>query len=108
MIDEDEIARIIQLFAHLGSALAIDMLFTDAKEAVDKGRRDLTAHLLDLSAQFFRLRAEMGDDVNEDADGLRVIGISLRLVAHKLYKECGNVADDPRLLKLVNSRGEKS
>jgi hypothetical protein len=55
MIDEDEIARIIQLFAHLGSALAIDMLFTDAKEAVDKGRRDLTAHLLDLSAQFFRL-----------------------------------------------------
>jgi len=108
MIREEEIANVIQLFTCLGNSLATDLLLSDAKEAIDEGRHDLATHLLDLSEKFFRLRVEIGDDVGKEADGLRVIGASLRLVAHRLHKEYGAVADDPRLLRLVYSSGESS
>lgn len=106
MIDEEEIAETIQLFARLGDSLAIDFLLDNAKEMVDRGRRDMATRLLDLSDKFFRLRAEAMDDVGSEADGLRVIGISLRFAAHRLHKACGAQADDPRLLRLVYSGGE--
>ena len=105
MIDEDEIAAVVRLFARLGDSLAADILFGDAKEAVARGRRDIATHLLDLSARFHRLWMESKDDVGADADGLRTIGASLRLVAHKIHGECGDGADDPRLLRLVRPQG---
>jgi hypothetical protein len=109
MINEEEMANIVQLFARLGDTLATDLLFEDAKEAVGEGRRDIATHLLDLSERFFRLRIEAKDNgVGKEADGMRVIGISLRLAAHKLHKECGKAADDPRLLRLVYSSTEIS
>jgi hypothetical protein len=106
MIDEKEIADTIQLFARLGDSLAIDFLLDDAKEMVDCGRRDMATRLLDLSDKFFRLRAEAMDEVGREADGLRVIGISLRIAAHRLHKAYGAQADDKRLLRLVHSSVE--
>lgn len=106
MIEEREIADIVQLFARLGDSLAIDVLLDDAKEAVADGRRDLATHLLDLSERFFGLRLEAGGNANQETEALRTMGVSLRVVAHRLHKACGEAADDPRLLRLVHSSGE--
>jgi hypothetical protein len=108
MIDEEKLASTLQLFARLGDAAAKDALLEDAEEAVRGGRRDLATCLLDLSAEFHRLWREFKSEAGREADGLRVIGVSLRIVAHRLHKACGDEADDHRLLRLVHSAEELS
>jgi hypothetical protein len=107
MIDEEEIAGIVRLFARAGDSQAIDILISDALEVIDKGRRDLATHLLDMSKQFHRLWLEGRDRIGDEADGLRVISFSLRIAAHRLHLICGDIADDPRLLRLIVSNEEK-
>lgn len=103
MIDEEKLASTLQMFARFGDAVAMDFLLEDAKEAVRSGRHDLATYLLDFSAEFHRLWRESRAEVGDEAEGLRTIAISLRIVAHRLHKACGAQADDPRLLKLVHS-----
>jgi len=101
MIDTDEIAYTIELFAHLGDTPAIDSLIEMAEREISKGRKDLATYLMNMSDKFLDLWRE-GKEVDPVvADSMRTISTSLRTVAHRLHIRNGESADDQRLLRLV-------
>jgi len=101
MIDENDIAKTLQLFSSVGDAVAMDFMLADAIEITNQGRTDTATYLLDLSERFFKLYLEAKGDLHSNTEGLRIISISLRKVAQRLYAACGTKVDDGRLLKLV-------
>jgi hypothetical protein len=107
MIDESELAEIVQLFAGVGSDAATSFLAEKAMEAIEDGRTDTATRLLDLSEAFSRLRLEMlgSPERDDEAESLRTISFSLRSLAHALNRIAGERARDRRLLRLVRPGG---